>query len=816
MLVPISWLKEYVDLPDEIDVFCEKMIMSGSNVEALEFFGKGISGVKIGQIISIEKHPKADKLVLCTLDINEEKPVQIITGAPNVFVGALVPVAGDGAQIPGPLHGQQKKEEGETIRKGEVRGLLSEGMLCSCMELGFPDKVVPTSHKEGIWILNNEDGTLEIGMDLLDALDLAETVVEFEITPNRPDCLSITGIARECGATFETLLNYPDRTLKAKEGDSRDYLDIEIVRPDLCRRYFAQVVTDVKVKESPWWLQRKLMMAGMRPINNIVDITNYVMLEFGEPIHAFDIRQIQGQKIIVDTASEKEKFISLDGSERSMPNDTLMIKDEYKSVAIAGIMGGLNSEIVEDTETVLIEAANFNPDSVRLSSKKLGLRTEASSRFEKGVAPELCQVAIERVCNLIELLGAGKVLAKGLDAYPNPHVPLKTEIRPERISQLMGLELSADEIEKILVKLEIKVERKNSNLLVTPPSVRQDLLKEIDYVEEVARIYGYDKLALTVPKGNTIAIKSEKRKLLDYSKEVLCALGLNEIQSYSFVSPKTVDKVRIGEGAGERDFIKLINPLGEENSVMRTILLANVMEVLSLNNNRNIEKIGIFEIGNVFGKSKDSYEKQGASPALEKISLALASYGKEENFYTIKGILTGLFAKLGIKDADFARETNNATYHPGRCAKIFIKGKEAGTIGEFHPKVLEAFDIEQRVFGGEIDFDLVIDNADTMRYFSQLAKYPAIERDIALLVEEDTQVRDLLKTIEETGTKILEKVELFDVYRGQQVGEKKKSCAFNLIYRDKAKTLTEEEVERVHENVLRVLEEKHGAKLREI
>ena len=812
MLVPVIWLKDYTEIPESIETFCEKMIMSGSNLESVENFGQGIQGVLVGRIEKIEPHPNADKLVICRVDVGGNIIRDIVTGAQNVFEGAVIPVALAGSHIPGPLHGQPKTDKGVTLEKGEIRGVISDGMLCSCGELGFEDKVVPLFHKEGIWILNDIIDQPILGSDFVQIMGLENQVVDFEITPNRPDCLSMIGMARESGATFQNPVHIPEVLPKATEGKSEDYISIEIAKPELCRRYVARIVTDVNIKQSPWWLQKRLMLAGMRPINNIVDITNFVMLEFGEPIHAFDIRQIEGGKIVVDTAKPGEMFTTLDGVERNLPGNTLMIKDGVKSLGIAGIMGGLNSEIVKDTKTILIEGANFDSDSIRASSKKLGLRTEASSRFEKGMDANLCKIAVDRVASLMEELEAGKVVAKAIDIYPTLMEPKPCAIRVSRISSIMGIPLTVEDVRSILTRLEMEVTGSGDVLTVTPPTVRQDLEKEIDYVEEVARIYGYDQLPVTVPKGNSASEKSETRQLIDLAKDALCALGANEIQTYSFVSPKSVDMIRLPQDALERDFVRLINPLGEENSVMRTLLTPNMLEVLGRNYTRNLNQARAFELGNVF-HSLGSLEY---GLPIEELSLVLGFYGKDESFFTLKGVLYQLFIKLGIPEPEYLESQGRGTYHPGRCAQIMIGDTSCGIIGEIHPEVSKDYGIETKAYIAELSFDSLIKLANIKRAYRPLDKYPATTRDIALLVKEDTQVGLLEKIIKAYGTELLEKVQLFDVYRGDQVEDGKKSCAFTLLYRAKDRTLKEEEVNKIHQNVLKALKEEANAVLREI
>ena len=824
MLVPIEWLKDYIDLDVTTEEFCDRMIMSGSNLETCEHFCEEMENVVVGKIEKIEKHPDADKLVVCMLNVGKEEPVQIVTGAQNVFEGALVPVALHKSRIPGPLHGQPKQEGGVKITKGKLRGVESFGMLCSAEELGFEDKVVPVAHKDGIWIL---EGDYELGQDFAEALGLKQAVVDFEITPNRPDCLAMVGMAREASATFKKPFTYPDTDIKDEngKGETKDYVSVDIKNPESCKRYVARIVTDVKVEQSPWWLQKRLMYAGMRPINNIVDITNFVMLEYGQPIHAFDINQVKGGRIIVENAAEGEKFVTLDNNERTLTKDMLLIKDEERGIAIAGVMGGLNSEIEEDTTTIIVESANFSGDSVRATSKKLGLRTEASSRFEKGIDPNLCEAAADRVCRLIELIGAGKVCRGSVDNYPNPETAKTIDIRVDRINHVLGIDITREDMVSMLESLEIKVEGSGNVMTVTPPTVRQDLLEEEDYIEEVARLYGYDKLPVTLPKGNCEAGISDERALRDLTRNSLCGMGLNEIQTYSFVSPKGVDNVRIDEDSWERAFVKLINPLGEENSVMRTILTPNMMEVLARNYSRNIDKVKAFEIGNTFMANMLNEEELPD----EQYSLCIGMYGKNEDFFSLKGIVEELLKVLGIKGAVFEAESEYGVYHPGRCARIAVPSgrqgaedadilyDELGIMGEIHPDVAENYGMDGvRIYCCELMFDAIMRHADTEIVYTPLPKYPSTSRDIALLVDEDMAVGKIEEVIRKHGKKILENVKLFDVYRGKQVEEGKKSVAFTLTYRDKDKILTDDEVAAVHNDVLNALKDKLNAVLREI
>lgn len=854
MLVPMSWLKEYTDIKVEMDEFCERMIMSGSNIETVERLGEEFEKVVVGKVLSLEKHPDADRLRVCKVDVGQDDPLQIVCGAPNVREGAFVPVALHESRIPGPLRGQPKEEGGIEIKKGKLRGVESAGMICSAGELGFDDKVIPISHREGIWL--SPEG-LTPGMPYEEAMELEDQVVEFEITPNRADCLSILGMAREASVTFDVPLRYPGTDLLEEgEGSAEDYISVEIKNPEACKRYVARVVTDVKIQESPWWLQKKLMYAGMRPINNIVDITNFVMLEQGNPIHAFDIRQIEGKKIVVEKARKGEKFVTLDEKERTLTEDMLLIKDGKKGVAIAGVMGGLNSEITEDTHTILIESANFAPENVRETSKKLGLRTEASSRFEKGVDPNLCGTVADRVCKLIEELGAGKVVKGVVDAYPQPVDPWTIQLRMSRVKQVLGIDITVDEVKTIFTALEMKAEGEGDILRVTPPTLRLDLRKEIDLIEEVARMYGYDNFPSTLPRDNSESKLGRMETIRRRAREVLCAMGANEIQTYSFVSPKDVDRVRIDEDSWERNFVRLMNPLGEENSVMRTILTPGMLETMGRNYSRNVQAVKAYEIGNTF--SKNLIEENGLPD--EQDSMSIGMYGGNCDFFTLKGMVTELLSNLGLGAIDFKREENYGIYHPGRCARIILSGEtvdeglredflrradkkiegseeeihlmkemvtfmaqnregadvELGIMGEVHPDVAREYGIDTRCYCCELLFNVVGDHAHTDVRYAPLPKYPSTSRDIALLLDEDVAVGQVERIIIENGGDILEEVRLFDIYRGEQVQAGKKSVAFTLTYRDRQKTLTDREVMPVHEKVLKALKDELDAVLREM
>ena len=632
------------------------------------------------------------------------------------------------------------------------------------------------------------------------------------------------GMAREAAATFGTKLSYPETECKAEEGQASDYIDVE-VKSDLCKRYIARIVKDVKVEDSPWWLQRRLIHAGMRPINNIVDITNFVMLEYGQPLHAFNIKSVAGSKIVVDTAEEGEKFTTLDGTERTLDEKMLMIHDAEKSIAVAGVMGGLNSEIEADTNTIVIESANFVGGSVRTTAKRLGLRTEASSRYEKGIDPNLCKAAADRVCYLIELIGAGKVVGGSVDIYPVVEEAKTVKGRVSRINKVLGIELTREEMVNYFESLEMKVEGEGDELLVTAPTVRQDIEIEEDLVEEVARLYGYDVLPVTIPKGNNEASQSYERDIKDLARDVMCSLGANEIQTYSFVSPKGVDNVNIDEDSWERAFVRILNPLGDETSVMRTILLPGMMDVLSRNYKRNREAVRAFEIGNTF---MANLMNEKALPT-ETDSMSIGFYGKDEDFFTLKGAVVELLNKLGIKDLEFIPEAEYGPYHPGRCARIITKETivspdcngfeeeyvELGIMGEIHPDVAENYDIDTRCYCAELFFNVVTELANTEKVFTPLPKYPQTSRDMAFVVDETMPVGAIEAVMKVAGGEILRDVKLFDVYRGPQVGENKKSVAFALTYRHDEKTLTDEDVNKAQNDILAALEANLGLTLRD-
>ncbi len=797
MFVPVKWLEQYIELNGlDIRTLEDRLIMSGSNTEKVKRVAEGAENIIIGKLMKVEKHPNADKLVICQVNIGKET-VQIVTGAANVKEGDVVPVALEGTKLP----------DGRVIGPTVFRGVDSSGMLISLNELGFEDKVIPKALVDGIWIL---DSTLEPGADIFECTELGDHVIEFEITPNRADCLSMIGMAREVSATFERPVKYPEVVVKHAVEQAESYASVEVLAEDLCPRYSARIVKDVKITESPMWMQLRLMKAGMRPINNIVDITNYVLLETGQPIHAFDLDTLKGSRIVVRRANPGETLVTLDDVERKLEENMLVIADGERGVAIAGIMGGDETEVKPHTTRLLIEVANFNKTNIRETSKKLGLRSEASNRYEKGVDPELVLMATNRVCQLIEELQAGTVVDGIIDHYPVTAAPLCITVRTSRVNGMLGTAFTTEEIAKLLSRLELSMVQEGDALNITVPTYRPDITREIDFVEEVARLYGYDRIPTTLPMGNSWGAKTNGQNMEDYSKTILLGCGLSEITTYSFVSPHSFDLVRIPAYSFLRNTVNLLNPLGEEYSVMRTTLLSNMMEVLARNYKRNVPQAAFFEIGNLF------FPKQLPVTELpiEKKSLAIGFYGGSDDFFTLKGIVCKYLDRMGVKGYRFVTEANNETYHGGRCAAIILGNHVIGTLGEVHPLVLENYDIKERAFLADIDFNIILQAARLDHIYKPLPKYPAITRDIAVLVEDGITAGELVEIVQMEGGPLLESASIFDVYKGKQIPEGMKSVAIGMTFRAPDRTLTDDEVGGVYSGIIQKLSELTGATLR--
>ena len=794
MLVPLKWLRDYVDIDIDTQEFADMMTMTGSKVEKVDFFGKETNGVEVCKILEIEQHPDADRLKVTKVEVANGEILQIVTNATNIKVGDYVPVARIGAVLPGDFK----------IKKGKLRGVLSEGMFCGAEELTIPSAFVEDHKKDGIYILDHQD-SFELGMDVRDVLGINDALIEFEITSNRPDCRSIIGIAREAAVTLGKELKYPE--IKVNGSDEEMSFEIDI-QTDLCKRYCGRVVKDVKVGSSPYWMQRKLIEAGMRPISNIVDITNYVMLELGQPLHAFDLDDIKYNKMTVKMAEEGEKFTTLDGVERTLTSDMLVIGNQDKTLDLAGIMGGENSEIKDTTTSIFIEGASFAKENIRATSKKLGLRTEASSRFEKGIDINLTEAAVNRACQLIEELGCGTVLNGMLDYYPQKEEVQKVTVNPVRINKLLGVNVPMDQFINILESLEFKCNLVSSEVLeLEVPTFRLDITEDADILEEIARIYGYDNIPSASLEGNaTAGVKTEKQKFIDNVKSNSIACGLNEILTYSFVSPRGVDKINLPADDEKRNFVKIMNPLGEETSVMRTTLIPNMLDVISTNISHKVEEVSAFECGNTF------IPQEGLPIETKKYCVGM--YGKEVDFFVLKGVIESVLNNVGLKGYEIEPETTNLTFHPGRCAKIVYNNIYIGTFGELHPDVIENYNLGQRVYVAEIDIDTVFENITLTKSYNPLPKYPSTSRDIALIVKDEVFVKQIEDIIKANGEDLVESYKLFDVYKGAQIEEGHKSIAYSITYRSKYKTLTDEDVAKVHEKILSELSEKLNANLR--
>lgn len=796
MKVPLNWLKDYVDIKVSPKEFADALTMSGSKVESIEVLGEEISNVVVGKIISLEKHPDADKLQVAKVDVGIEV-LQIVTGAQNISVGDYIPIALHGSTLPG----------GVKIARGKLRGVESNGMMCSIQELGLTKYDYPEAAEDGIFILGRK---LPLGRDIKEVLGLNDNVVEFEITSNRPDCLSMVGIARETAVTLKSGLRKPEITLKEEGDEAGKYASVEIRDGDLCPRYAARIVKDVKIGPSPEWMKQRLRAAGIRPINNIVDITNYVMLELGQPMHAFDLEYLHGNKIIVRRALDGEVIKTLDDQERKLDSSMLVIADADRAVAVAGVMGGANSEVTENTRMILFESANFDGISVRMTAKKLGLRTEASGRFEKGLDVENVITAVNRAAQLVEELGTGVVCKGVVDCYVNKAEQRVIKFRPEKINALLGTSIKSEEMIDIFKALEFEVDE--ASMLVKVPSFRPDVEREADLAEEVARFYGYNNIDATLlaGKASTIGKKTFKQKIEDIIKNTMIACGLSEAYTYSFTSPKVLDKINLPEDSELRKAVVITNPLGEDYSIMRTTTIPDMLEVISRNYNRRIEETRLFELSFVYLPESLPVDKLPE----EKLVLTIGMYGSLD-FYDLKGIVEELMKVLGIGNYEFEPEKNNPTFHPGRTARLVINGKQAGTIGEIHPEVVEMFGGPERTYIGVVEVKPLVENASLTSRYKPLPKFPAVTRDIAMLVKDEIMVKQIEDIIKQQSGNMLEDVKLFDVYKGKQVPEGMKSVAYSITFRAEERTLKDEEVNKVMGRILEGLKTGLGAQLRE-
>ena len=794
MNISRNWLKEFVDIEATDREYDEIMTIAGQKVETTTRMDAEIKNVVVGKVLSMARHENSDHMWVCMVDVGAEQPVQIVTGAQNVHEGDLVPVAQHNSWLPDGVH----------ITKGKLRGVESCGMLCSFKELGLTQNDVPDAYEDGIWILNNEDCT--VGEDINHVMGTDDSIVEFEITNNRPDCYSLLGLARETAAAFNVPMRHHDPVVKGgAAGVLPELLDVEVPAEDLCLRYTARMVRNVKIAPSPKWMRQRLRSAGIRPINNIVDITNYVMVEYGQPMHAFDYRYVKGGKIIVRRAGEDKTLTTLDGNVRQLQPDMLVIADETKPVGLAGIMGGENSEIVDDTVDVVFESANFLGASIRKTALALGMRTDASAKFEKDIDPMLTVPAVNRACELVEMLGAGEVVDGMIDILNYIPEPVTLPLEPAKINALLGTDIPEADMVDYLRREEVPV----VDGMVQVPSWRPDLRCMADLAEEVARYYGYNKIDTTLMRGaTTMGGYSETQKLENAAGAAARAMGYSEIITYSFVSPSTFDSIRIPADSTLRKTVKLINPLGEDRSIMRTVILPSMLDILARNFALKNKGVKLYELGKIY------LPVEGQTLPDEPKRLIFGTYGEHEDFFSMKGEIVALLEQLNAKPATFVAEKHNPSYHPGRCANILIDGKVMGVLGQIHPLIAENYGIGADVYVAELDFTALEGALEPERVFHSLPKFPTVTRDLALVCDESITVGALEDCIAEAGGKLLRKIDLFDIYRGPGIAPGKKSVAFSLELRADDRTLTDEDSVNTVNRVLDALREKLDVVLR--
>ena len=803
MRTSLKWIKDLVPGIEDLtpQEYLDAMTLSGSKGEYYVELDKNLENIVIGQILKIEKHPDADKLVICQVNVGQEDPVQIVTGAPNVFEGAVVPVVLAGGKVAGGHDGSTPPEEGIKIKKGKLRGVPSNGMMCSIEELGSSRDMYPDAPENGIYIFKNRDD-IKPGDDAIKALGLDDAVIEYEITSNRVDCFSILGIAREAAVTFDKPFCPPVVEPTGNDEDVNDFISVEVKDTELCPRYTARVVKNIKVGPSPEWMQRRLAAQGIRPINNIVDITNYVMEEYGQPMHAYDLSTIAGQKIIVRRAEDNEKFVTLDGQERTLDSSMLMICDAEKPVGIAGIMGGENSMITDDVDAILFEAACFDGTNIRLSGKKLGMRTDAQSKFEKGLDPNNASAAIDRACQLIEVLGCGEVVGGMVDVYGKVKAPHEIPFQPERINRLLGTDLSAEQMLGYFKSLELEYDADRNIMII--PTFRQDLLGTADLAEEVARFYGYSNIPSTLPSGESTSGKvSFKHRVEDVAKETAEFCGFSEGMTFSFESPKVFDKLRLDADDPLRQAITIANPQGEDYSIMKTTPLNGMLVSLARNFNRRNKDVKLYEMAKIYlPKSLPLTEY-----ADERVQFTLGFYG-EGDFFTMKGVVEEFLERAGMHDiVDYDPNAGKNFLHPGRQANIIYQGKVIGYMGEVHPEVCENYDMKTRAYIAVLDMPFITEMATFDRHFKGIAKHPAVNRDISMVVKKDILVGQIEKVIREKGGHHLESYHLFDIYEGSQIKPGYKSVAYSITFRANDRTLEEKDITAAMDKIIAGLED---------
>ncbi|MCM1530051.1 MAG: phenylalanine--tRNA ligase subunit beta [Alistipes sp.] len=809
MNLSMKWLGDYVKADMPIKEYCHALTMAGQKVECYEVEGKEISNVVVGKILSVVPHENSDHLVVCQVEVGKEEPVQIVTGASNVNAGDIIPVALDGSTLPG----------GIKIKKGKLRGVASNGMLCSLGELGLDKRDFPYAIEDGIFIMQED---CEIGQDICSAIGLDDTSVEFEITSNRPDCLSVVGLARETAAAYGLPLNVKAPEFKGVDGDIDSMLKVDIHNTEKCQRYCAGIVKNVKIGPSPRWMRERLRASGVRPINNFVDITNYVMLEYGQPMHAFDLRYVEGAHINVRNAVKGEKIMTLDGVERELDDNMLVIADEKKPVAVAGIMGGEYSGIMDDTTTVVFESAYFEPTQVRRTSKALRLKSDASSRYEKGVDRLISMTCLKRAFELVELLGAGEVLNTVIDCDYTDKTPVVVDFDPEWINSFLGTNIPEADMVGYLNRLGFVVEDGK----VISPSFRIDIERPADIAEEVARIYGYNNIPTTDFRGVAKAEFTEEQKFVRTLRNAASALGGYEIATYSFVSPRYFDKIRLPQDSRLRNVVRIVNPLGEDTSVMRTSTLPSMLDVLSFNYNNRNEKACLFEIAKEYIPASeekpyingDTLASSGEKKHMYKYSLpdepqrlTIGMYGGDADFYVLKGMVEQIFAEIKVDGVEFVRAADcdvfdeKYAFHPGRSAVILKDGAHLGIMGEIHPEVQDNYELGVKTYAAKLNIPELMAAALDKITYSPLPKFPATTRDLSLIVDDEVPVADLEKAIRSGVGKILEKVTLFDVYKGKQIEDGKKSVSYSISMRSHEGTLTDEQADGAMKKALKAL-----------
>lgn len=801
MKTPLSWIKDFVpELNCSDQEFVDKMTMSGTKCEGYERLDKNLEKIVVGKILKIDRHPDADKLIICQVDTGA-RPIQIVTGAPNVSEGDLVPVVLDGGKVAGGHDGGPMPKEGIPIKAGKLRGVTSNGMMCSIEELGSSRDVYPDAPENGIYIFSPGSG-VKPGDDAIEALGLNDTVFDYEITSNRVDCYAIMGVAREAAATFDLTFNYPNVKETGNSEQASDYVSVEIEDKDLCTRYIARVVKNIKIGESPEWMKKRLRACGIRPISNLVDITNFVMLEYGQPMHAFDLKTIAGNKIVVKRAKDGDVFTTLDGQERKLDHDVLTICDGEKAIGLAGIMGGENSMITDDVHDVLFEAATFNGPNIRKASRRIGLRTDASGIFEKGLDPHNAYDAMERACSLVEELGCGEVVGGRVDVHGDLPEKKRIAFEPDRINKYLGTDISKEDMLKYFSRIEVEYDTDKNELVI--PYFRQDLLGFADTSEEVARFYGYDRIPTTLPKDTSqIGGIPFKIRVENLARETACAFGFSQGYCYSFESPAVFDKLRLPEDAPERRAIQISNPLGVDFSIMRTLPLNGILSSLSLNFNHRNENVRLFELANI-------YLPKTALPITdypdERMQLTLGAYG-DIDFFELKGVVEEFMAKAGMKERVKYSVSDRPYLHPGRQADIYYDGVRIGYIGQVHPLTAKAYDMAKaEAYIAVLDMPEIVKRASFEPRYSGIVRFPSVSRDLSMVVPKNVSAQDIDDIIVQRGGKILESFRLFDLYEGSQIGEGYKSIAYTVVFRAKDKTLSDDDINAAMKKILNGLE----------